>query len=90
MDTFELRVAGHLSRRRAQDLGCGGLQLRRDGSSMLTFAAADQAALHGLLTRLRDAGLELLAVERVPVPTEPRLDPTAAATSEEASDVVLD
>ncbi len=29
------------------------------------FAAVDQAALYGLLTRLRDAGLELVAAERV-------------------------
>jgi hypothetical protein len=90
VDIYEIRVAGHLSRRMAQAFGCGGLRLLPDGSSMLTFAAADQAALYGLLTRLRDAGLELLAAQRVPAPTEPRLDPAAVPAAEEASDVVVD
>ena len=64
MDTYEIRVAGHLSLWRAQDLGCEGLRLLPDGESLLTFAAIDQPALYGLMTRLRDAGLELLAAER--------------------------
>jgi hypothetical protein len=73
MDTYEIRVAGHLSRRRARALGCDGLRLLRGGESLLRFAAVDQAALYGLLARLRDAGLELLGAERVtpPADTEP-------------------
>lgn len=73
MDTYEIRVAGHLSRRRVQALGCDELRLLPGGDSLLCFAAIDQAALYGLLARLRDAGLELLAAERVPAPadTEP-------------------
>lgn len=66
MDRYEIRVAGHLSERRAHALGCDDLRLLPDGDSLLTFAAVDQAALYGLLARLRDAGLELLAAERVP------------------------
>ena len=66
MDRYEIRVAGHLDQRRARSLGCEELRLLPDGDSLLIFAAVDQAALYGLLTRLRDAGLELIAVERMP------------------------
>ena len=73
MDHYEIRVAGHLSGRRAQALGCVELRQLPGGASLLCFQAVDQAALYGLLARLRDAGLELLAAERVPTPaaTEP-------------------
>lgn len=88
MDTYEIRVAGHLSRRRAQALGCDGLQLLPDGASLLTFTALDAAALYGLLARLRDAGLELLAAERLLAPAEARRGRVGTTTSKEASDVV--
>jgi hypothetical protein len=65
MDRYEIRVAGHLDRRRVHALGCEALRLLPGGTSLLVFRAVDQAALYGLLTRLRDAGLELVAAERV-------------------------
>ena len=66
MDRYEIRIAGHLGQGRARSLGCTELQLLPGGDSLLAFAAVDQAALYGLLTRLRDAGLVLIAAERVP------------------------
>jgi len=74
MDRYEIRVAGHLGARRARALGCEELRLLPGGDSLLTFTAADQAALYGLLTRLRDAGLELVAAER-------RLGPAKGTTA---------
>jgi hypothetical protein len=71
MDRYEIRVAGHLDPRRAHFLGCEELRLLPGGDSLLIFAAVDQAALYGLLTQLRDAGLELIAAERMPATTEP-------------------
>ena len=65
MDRYEIRVAGHLDQRRVRALGCEELRLLPAGTSVLVFRAADQAALYGLLTRFRDAGLELVAAERV-------------------------
>ena len=71
MDRYEIRVAGHLDQRRARSLGCEALRLLPDGSSLVVFAAVDRAALYGLMTRLRDAGLELIAAERLPATAEP-------------------
>ena len=70
MDRYEIRVAGHLDQRRARFLGCEELRLLPGGDSLLIFLAVDQAALYGLLTRLRDAGLELIAAERISVSKE--------------------
>ena len=65
MERYEIRVAGHLDQRRARFLGCEELRLLPGGESRLIFTAVDQAALYGLLTRLRDAGLELVTADRV-------------------------
>jgi len=88
MDRYEIRVAGHLDRRRAHALGCEELRLLPGGDSLLVFAAVDQAALYGLLTRLRDAGLGLVAAERMPA-SAGRVNGGASANarSKEASDV---
>jgi hypothetical protein len=44
-----------------------GLQVSSDQADQTTIAGpvADQAALHGLLAKLRDLGLELLSVRRL-------------------------
>jgi hypothetical protein len=65
MNRYEIRVAGHIDQRRAAALGCTELRLLPDGGSQLVFVAADQAAFYGLMTRLRDAGIELVEVRRV-------------------------
>jgi hypothetical protein len=70
MDRYEIRVGGHLDQRRARFLGCEEFRLQLGGESLLIFAAADQAALYGLLARLRDAGLEFIAAERISVSKE--------------------
>jgi hypothetical protein len=68
MERYEIRVAGHLGQSRTHALGCEELRLLPGGDSQLTYVAVDQAALYGLLTRLRDAGLALVSVERVSAP----------------------
>ncbi len=65
MNRYEIRVAERLDPRRAHALGCEELRLLQGGGSLLLFAAADQSALYGLLARLRNAGIELVAVHRI-------------------------
>jgi hypothetical protein len=72
---YEIQVGGHLAPRRAHALGCELLQLLPEGSSLLTFAAVDQAALYGLLSRLRDAGLQLVATRRIADADSPETAP---------------
>ena len=65
MECYEIQVGGHLDMRRVRALGCAEFRRLPSGDSVLIFAALDQAALYGLLTRLRDAGLALVSVRRV-------------------------
>ena len=64
-DAYELRVQGHLDDRWSDWLG--GLVVRRqaDGTTVLAGSIVDQAGLHGVITRIRDLGLPLLAVQRI-------------------------
>ncbi|MCU1473691.1 hypothetical protein [Amnibacterium sp.] len=64
-DIYRIRVAGRLDARWSSWFDGFHLQADQDGSTSLTGAVADQAALHGLLTRVRDLGLELISVARV-------------------------
>lgn len=70
---YELRVAGHLDDHWADWLG--GLVLNRlgDGTSSLTGPFTDQAQLHGVLQRLRDLGVPILALHTGGVPPGPTL-----------------
>ena len=63
MERYEIRVAGHVGSRLAAALGCR-LDEPQASVSVLVFDAIDQAALYGLISRLRDLGLELVAVDR--------------------------
>ena len=67
-DVYRVQVRGHLDDRWSDWLG--GLDLLRqdDGTTVLVGPVVDQAALHGVLARVRDLGLPLLAVDRVAEP----------------------
>jgi hypothetical protein len=62
---YEIRVKGHLDDRWADQFE--GLTLRRadHGDTLLTGPVIDQAALHGVLRRVRDLGLPLVSVVQV-------------------------
>ncbi len=62
--TYEIRISGHLDGRWAAQLGAD-LTRNDDGTTTIRAAIADQSALHGLLQRIRDLGLPLLAVTRI-------------------------
>jgi len=61
---YEIRVQGRLDRRWAAWLD--GMKLTSDinGTTLISGLVADQPALHGLLSRLRDLGLPLISVTR--------------------------
>ena len=61
---YEIRVKGHLDAR--WSAWFDGLDLGRepDGITVIQGVIADQAALHGVLQRIRDLGLELVSVTR--------------------------
>lgn len=64
MTIYEIRVAGHLDQR--WSAWFDGLALTYDGSTtLLRGALADEAALHGVLIKVRNLALPLLSVRRI-------------------------
>lgn len=63
--TYEIRLRGHLDTRWATRLDVPSLSHESDGTTLMGGIAADQAALHGLLQRLRDLGLPLVSVIQI-------------------------
>jgi hypothetical protein len=63
-DIYELRVKGHLDDRWSDWLEGLAVGRQEDGTTVLSGPIADQAALHGVITRIRDLGLPLLSVNR--------------------------
>jgi len=61
---YEIRLQGHLDQRWADRFDGLRITLQPSGDTLLTGPVADQAALHGLLRRIRDLGLPLLSVIR--------------------------
>jgi len=64
-EVYEIRFKGHLSSYRAQMFE--GLEMVQEpgGETVLTGPVIDQAALHGILSRIRDLGVPLLQVRRL-------------------------
>jgi hypothetical protein len=63
--TYEIRLKGHLSDRWAGWFGEVRIGLEEDGTTRLTCPGIDQAALYGLIKKVRSLGLPLLSVQRV-------------------------
>ena len=61
---YEIRLAGHLDARWAAWFGGLAVRHESDGTTLISGPIADQAALHGLLQRVRDLGLPLVSVTR--------------------------
>ena len=62
---YQVRVEGELGQEWADWFGGLAISREADGITLLTCVVADQAALDGLLRKLRDLGLPLLSVNRI-------------------------
>lgn len=60
--SYELRVGRHLDDHWAEWFGSLALSREADGTTILRGPVADQAALHGLLIKIRDLGVTLISV----------------------------
>ena len=62
---YQIRIKGHLGRQWTDWFGGLTITALDNGDTLLTGPVVDQAALHGLLKKVRDVGMPLLSVIRV-------------------------
>jgi hypothetical protein len=62
---YEIRLKGHLEARWVKWFDGLAITLDENGNTLLSGPVADQAALHGLLKKVRDLGLTLLSVNSI-------------------------
>jgi hypothetical protein len=67
---YRIRADGHIDERRAEVLGNLSVVHEQEGVTTLVGPVADQAALYGIIVRLRDMGLKLLGVQRLSTDTD--------------------
>ena len=62
---YQIRIKGHLSRKWTDWFEGLTITLEDNGDTLLTGPVVDQAALHGLIKKVRDLGMPLLSVDPV-------------------------
>jgi len=77
---YEIRLRGHLDARWAGWFDGLSLSNENDGTTIIGGPVADQAALHGLLQKVRDLGLPLVSVTQVQ-PDQPECRPAGPDNS---------
>ena len=77
---YEIRLKGHLDSRWAAWFDGLSLTNESDGTTIIRGPVADQAALHGLLQKVRDIGLPLISVTQVQ-PDQPECLPSSPENS---------
>lgn len=62
---YQIKIKGHLSTMWAEWFTGLTIQLEEDGNTLLIGTVVDQAALHGILKKVRDLGMPLLSVNSI-------------------------
>jgi hypothetical protein len=62
---YQIKVKGNLDQRWSDWFDGFAITPQADAAMLLTGPVADQAALHGLLGKIRDLGLPLLSIKRL-------------------------
>jgi len=65
LSSYQIRLKGHLSPQWAKYFDGFTLTNSENGEALLTGVITDQAALHGVLAKIRDLGLPLLSVNNI-------------------------
>jgi len=65
VELYEIRIKGHLADRWSSWFDGLTIILEPSGDTLLTGPVVDQAALHGLLKKVRDCGLPLISVQHI-------------------------
>lgn len=63
--TYQIRLTGHLGQQWGDWFDGLTITLEENGDTVLTGKVVDQAALHGLLKKVRDLGMPLVSVIRI-------------------------
>ena len=80
---YEIRLKGHLEARWVKWFDGLAITLDENGNTLLSGPVDDQAALHGLLKKVRDLGMPLVSVS----PVEPGTPTTLGTGQADQSDV---
>jgi hypothetical protein len=72
--SYEIRIKGHLDESWADWFDGMTIRHEDNGETFLTGSLSDQAALHGVLNRLRDLGIQLISVNPAEVGQAPGED----------------
>jgi hypothetical protein len=80
---YQIRIEGHLDQQWTDWFEGLTITLEEDGNTLLTGPVVDQAALHGLLKKVRDLGLPLVSVN----PVEPGPSTTIATGQADQPDL---
>lgn len=65
--TYQIRVQGHLGRKWQAWFGSLAITAQPNGDTIISGPLVDQAALHGVLKKVRNLGLPLISVNPIPL-----------------------
>ena len=67
MTTYQIRIRGYLDKKWADWFDGVKIIHEENGVTLILFSEADQAALHGILKKVRDLGLPLISLNQIPL-----------------------